>query len=68
MAFDTAEINQSPLCVQTKHRLRTLHKGMWETYWIELTQWSNHYKRIKNIYFVSDEESDIPWHEYQISI
>jgi len=53
MAFDTAEINQSPLFVQTKRRLRTVHKGMWEMYWIALTHWSNHYKRIKNIYFVS---------------
>jgi len=32
MAFDTAEINQSPLFVQTKRRLRTVHKGMWEMY------------------------------------
>lgn len=54
MASDTAEINQSPLCVQTKRRLRTVHMGMWEMHWIALTQWFNHYKRIKYIYFVSE--------------
>ncbi len=32
MASDTVEINQSPVCVQTKRRLRTRRKGMCEMF------------------------------------